>query len=69
MEVPAVLPELLGNGVDEGGDVVLRLGLELGHALRRGRGCASDNLVDRGLGDGADLRPRRERRELDVEPP
>ena len=35
MEPAPVLAEALGDGVDERGDVVVRLALDLGHALRR----------------------------------
>ena len=68
VEPASLLAEPLRDGVDEGGDVVVRLALDLGHALGRRR---DGPLADRGDGlgrDDADLRPAVERRQLDVEP-
>ena len=68
VEPTAGLAELLGDGVYEGGDVVVGERLDFGDALRRGRFGLRRDLGD-GLGrNDADLRPSFERRELDVEP-
>ena len=54
--------------VDEGGEIVLRLALELGHALRRRRLRALPDLGYRVRRDGAQLGPGLEGGELDVQP-
>ena len=68
VEPAALLAELLGDGVDEGGRVVVERRLELGDPLRARR----DGLLlerPRGLlGDDPELGPGGGRRELDVEP-
>ena len=68
MEPPSRGAELGRDGVDEGGEIVLRLALELRHALRGWRLGAGADLGD-GLGrDRAELAPGLEGGELDVEP-
>ena len=68
MEPAALLAEILGDGVHEGGDVVLGLGLELGDALRGGRHRAGADRLDRLGGNRAHGRPAVERGELHFEP-
>ena len=68
VEQAALLAEPLGDRVDEGGDVVVRLALDLGDPLGRRHDGA---LADRGDGlarDGTDLGPALEGGQLDVEP-
>ena len=68
VEPAPLLAEPLGGGVDERRDIVVRLALDLGHALRRRQ---DDVLADRGdvlVRDGADLGPALERCQFDVEP-
>ena len=60
-------PQVLGDRVDEGREVVLRALLDLGDALGRRRNGALAHL-GRGIGgDGADLGPSLERGQLDLE--
>ena len=68
MEEPSLLAEPLRDGVDEGGDVVLGLGLDLGHAGGGGSDRALGDLVDRGSGDAAQLGPALQRGQLHLEP-
>jgi hypothetical protein len=68
VEPPTDGPELLADGVDEGGRVVVQARLELRDALGRGRGRTFANLGDDVDGNGSDLDPAFERRELDLEP-
>ena len=65
---PPRVAELLGNGVDESRDVVVRQSLDLRDAFRRRRlGFGGD--LGRGLRrDDADLRPSFKRGQLDIEP-
>ena len=59
--------QFLGDGVDEGREVVLGALLDLGDALGRRRNGALAHL-GRGVGgDGADLGPSLERSQLDLE--
>jgi hypothetical protein len=60
--------ELGGDGVHEGRKVVLGLALQLRDALGRGRLRVVANLGHGVSGNHAELRPRLERGELDVEP-
>ena len=62
-------PELGGDGVDECGDVVLSLLLDLGHLFRCGRYGALSNFARDLVWDNAEFRPAVERRQLDVQPP
>ena len=68
MEPAPVLAEPLRDGVDERGDVVVRLALDLRHALRRRHDGALADRGDRLARHDADLGPAVERCELDVEP-
>ena len=68
MEPAAGGAELLGDGVDEGGRVVVQARLELGDALRRRNLGALADLARRLGGNRADLGPAFECRELDLEP-
>ncbi len=68
VEPAAFLAQLLGDGIDEGGDVVLRSGLELGDPLRRRDGRAGPDRLDGGARHGAEFGPPVERRQLDFEP-
>ena len=66
---PAALrPELLGDGVDERGGVVVGRPLDLGDALGVGGDRAGADRGDVLGGDRPDLGPAVERRELDLEP-
>ena len=47
MEPAPFLPESLGDGVDEGGDVVVRPRLDLGDALRRRNDRSLADRIDR----------------------
>src|SRR5262247_426463 len=68
MDEATLGPELLCDGVDERGRVVVSDLLDLGDAPRCGDARVRTNDL-RGLGrDRSDLRARIERRELDVEP-
>ena len=58
MEPTAGRTETLGHRVDEGGEVVLRSLLELGHALGRGNDGAIPSLRGRLAGHGSKLGPR-----------
>ena len=69
VEPAARLAELASDGIDERGEVVVRLLLDLGHALSAGRLCLGANLLCSVGRDDAHLGPRIERRELDLEPP
>ncbi len=68
VEPAAVLAEAFRDGVDEGGNVVIRLALDLGDALRRGHGRAHADRRHRLVRHGPDGSPALERSELDVEP-
>src|SRR4029450_12580855 len=61
-------PELLRHGVDERGDVVVGLPLDLRDAGRRRGDCTRGDLGDVLAWDCAHVRPTLERRQLDVEP-
>ena len=63
-----LLPEPLGDRVDEGGDVVVRPRLDLGDALRRRNDRSLANRFDRLARDDAGLRPPLQRSELDLQP-
>ena len=66
---PAALrPELLGDRVDEGGEVVVGRLLDLGHALGGRRPAPRADRGDVLRRDGSDLGPAVERRELHLEP-
>ena len=68
MEPAPLLTELLRHGVHEGGDVVVRPRLDLGDAIRRGcDGSLADSRGRVGVHD-AELGPRVQRGELDLEP-
>jgi two-component system, OmpR family, response regulator RegX3 len=68
VEPAAVVAELLGNGVDEGGEVVLGALLDLRDPLGRGRHRALADALD-GIGrHGSDLGPAGQRSQLDLEP-
>ena len=60
--------DLLRHRVDEGGEVVLRLALELGDPLGARRLDPLADLGNRVGGDGAELGPGLEGGELDVQP-
>ena len=68
VEPAPLVAELLGDRVDERGDVVVRPRLDLGHALRRRRDRPRADRLDRLARHDADLGPALERGELDVEP-
>ena len=67
VEPAALLAELLGDGVDEGGRVVVERRLELGHALRARRSRLGDARGCLCRHD-SQLGPGRRRCELDLEP-
>src|SRR5262249_53654521 len=60
--------ERVGDGVDEGGSVVIGFGLQLGDARRRRHSDLRADLPEVVGRNRADLRPTLERSELDVEP-
>ena len=60
--------ELLGNGVHEGGKIVVGRALDLGHALGRRRVGGGADHRDVSGRDRPELRPAVERSELDFEP-
>ena len=69
VEPAPLLAETLGDGVDEGGDVVVRARLDLGDALRASeRRARSRIVVDRLARHDAGLGPAVQRGELDLEP-
>jgi hypothetical protein len=61
-------PEVFRDRVDEGGEVVVGLALDLGHALRPRRPCGGADLGDRVERNRAQLAPGLERCELDLQP-
>jgi len=66
---PAPLrPQLLGQCIDERGGVVVGRLLDLGDARGSRRHGVLADRSDVGRGDGADLSPSFERRQLDLEP-
>ena len=69
VEPAPVLAQRPGDGVDERGDVVVRLPLELGHASRRRRLRHRPDARGGVSGHHAELAPALECRELDLEHP
>ena len=69
MEPATFLAEPCRDCVDEGRDVVIRLALDLGHALGRRDDGVLANRRRRLALHGPDLRPALECRQLDVQPP
>ena len=69
VEPAPVLAQRPGNGVDERGDVVVRLPLELGHASGRRRLRHRPDARGGVSGHDAELAPALECRELDLEHP
>ena len=68
VEPAAVLAERLGDRVDERGDVVVRLALDLGDARRRRRAAPRADRGRRRRPGRRRARPAVERRQLDLEP-
>ena len=68
MEPPSLLSEPLRDGVDERGDIVVRLAFDLGDALGRGSDGALRIAGNRVARHDPDLGPAFERGQLDVEP-
>ena len=69
VEPAALLAEPVLDGVDEGGEVVVRLALELGDPLRRRRDRARPRIASAASRrDDPELGPGVERGELDLEP-
>jgi hypothetical protein len=68
VQPPSFCPEPLLHGVDEGGDVVVRLALDLGDALRRGHVRVRPDRGDDPRGDATDLGPAVEGGELHAQP-
>ena len=68
VEEAALLAQSLGDGVDEGGDVVVRLALDLGDRSGVGTTARSRIAATRLAWDGANLGPALEGSQLDVEP-
>ena len=66
---PSLRVEPFADGIDEGGEVVARLLLELADAFRRRRHCLLPRRSRNVLGDDAQLGPGVERRQLHLEPP
>ena len=68
MEPPSGRTELGGDGIDEGGEVVVGLALQLCHALGGWRLGSGADLGDGFRRDRTELAPGLEGGELDVEP-
>ena len=69
MEPATLRTEVRSNGVDEGGDIVVRRPFELRNSLDARNPRTAASRLGRGGRHVPDLRPRVERGQLDCQPP